>query len=194
MPAPTKSGFQLRKGVLIRMNKIAFVKPVVVAEAFLILCAAPKPAFAQSSQPGAAPPPLLRSAAAPPRNPTAPPELLEGLTLTDDQQAKIGQIRDDTRSRIAAVTAAANDKKLSPEAANAMLQGLQRIENGKILEVLTPEQQQEVRTRLSAWRASVGQRPRQFKQPRALEKAPQPNQDGPTRVETQNPTATSNQK
>ena len=159
-----------------------------------MLCAAPKLAFAQSSQPGAAPPPLLRSAAPPPRNSTAPPDLLEGLTLTDDQQAKIEKIRDDTRSRIAAVTAAANDKKLSPEAADAMLRGLQRIENGKILEVLTQEQQQEVRRRLSAWRASVGLRPHQFKQLRALEKAPQPKQDGPPSVETQNPTATPNQK
>jgi hypothetical protein len=120
--------------------------------------------------------------------------LLEGLTLTDDQQVKIDQIRDDTRSRIAAVTARANDKKLSPETANAMLQGLQRIENGKILEVLTQEQQQEVRRRLAAWRASVGQRPHQFKQRRALESAPQPSQDGPTPVETQNPAATSSQK
>ena len=176
------------------MNKSAFVRPVVVAGGFLLLCAAPKLAFAQSSQPSAAPPPPIRSAAAPPRNATAPPDLLEGLTLTDDQQAKIYQIRDDTRSRIAAVTAVANDKKLSPEAANAMLQGLQRIENSKILEVLTQEQQQEVRRRLSAWRTSVGQRPHQFKQPRALQSAPQPKQDGPTPVETQNPTATSNQK
>ena len=176
------------------MNKSAVVRPVVVAGGFVLLCAAPKLAFAQSSQPGAAPPPLLRSAAAPPRNSTAPPDLLEGLTLTDDQQAKIYQIRDDTRSRIGAVTAGANDKKLSPEAANAMLQGLQRIENGKILEVLTQEQQQEVRRRLSAWRASVGQRPHQFKQLRALEKAPQAKQDGPTPVETQNPNATSTQK
>jgi hypothetical protein len=120
--------------------------------------------------------------------------LLAGLTLTDDQQAKIDQIRSDTGSRIGAVTAGANDKKLTPEAANAMLQGLQRIENGKILEVLTPEQQQEVRRRLSAWRASVGLRPHQFKQPRALEKAPQPKQEGAAPVESQNPTATSNQK
>jgi hypothetical protein len=154
------------------MNKSAFVRPVVVAGGFLLLCAAPKLAFGQASQPGGAPPPPIRSASAPPRNSAAPPDLLEGLTLTDDQQAKIDQIRDDTRSRIAAVTAGANDKKLSPEAANAMLQGLQRIENGKILEVLTLEQQQEVRRRLAAWRAATGQRPRQFKQPRALEKAP----------------------
>jgi hypothetical protein len=176
------------------MNKIAFVKRFVIAGGFLLLSTAPKLAFGQASPLGAAPPPPMRSAAAPPRNATPPPDLLAGLTLTDDQQVKIDQIRDDTRSRVAAVTAAANDKKLSPEAANAMLQGLQRIENDKILEVLTQEQQQEVRRRLSAWRASAGLRPHQFKQPRALEKAPQPKQDGPTPDETQNPTATSNLK
>jgi len=31
-----------------------------------------------------------------------------------------------------------------------------RMENGKILEVLTPEQQQEVRKRIAAWRAAAG--------------------------------------
>ena len=147
------------------MNKIVLVKPVVVAGAFLIVCAEPKPAFAQSSQPGAAPPPPIRSAAAPPRNSTAPPDLLEGLTLTDDQQAKIYQIRDDTRSRIAAVTARANDKKLSPEAADAFLRGYQRNENAKILEVLTPEQQQEIRKRIAAWRAAAGKTQYPLRQP-----------------------------
>jgi Spy/CpxP family protein refolding chaperone len=172
------------------MNKFGFVKRFVLAGGFLFLCTAPKLTFGQASPLGAAPI-SIRSAAAPPRNSTPPPDLLEGLTLTDDQQAKIDQIREDTKSRLAAV---ANDKKLSPEAANAMFQGLQRIENSKILEVLTPEQQQEVRRRLSAWRAAAGQRPHQFRQPRALERAPQPKQDGPTPVETQNPTATPNQK
>ena len=176
------------------MIKIAFVKPVVVAGGFLFLCAAPKLTFGQSSPLGAAPPPPMRSASAPPHNSTPPPDLIEGLTLTDDQQAKIDRIREDTKSRLAAVAAGANDKKLSPEAANAMFQGLQRIENDKILEVLTLEQQQEVRRRLSAWRAASGQHPHQYKQLRALQKAPQPKQDGPTPVETQNPTATSNEK
>ena len=82
-----------------------------------------------------------------------PPDLLEGLTLADDQKAKIGQIREETKSQLAAV---ANDKKLSPEAADAMRRGYQRLENGKILEVLTPEQQREVRKRIAAWRAAAG--------------------------------------
>ena len=155
------------------MNKIAFVKPVVIAGGFLFLCAAPKLTFGQSSLPGAAPHQPVRSAAAPPTKSTPPPDLLEGLTLTDDQKVKIDQIREDTKSRLAAV---ANDKKLSPEAANAMFQGFQRIENGKIFDVLTPEQQVEVRRRMSAWRASTGQQPHQFKQLRTLESAPQPKQ------------------
>jgi Spy/CpxP family protein refolding chaperone len=172
------------------MNKIAFVKPVVVAWGFLFLCAAPKLTFGQSSPLGAAPPPPMRSASAPPRNSTPPPDLLEGLTLTDDQQVKIDQIRKDTRSRLAAV---ANDKRLSPEATDAMLRGFQRIENGKIFEVLTPEQQREVRRRLSGWRAASG-RPQKYplKQPRALESDPQPHEPSP--VETQNQTATSKQQ
>ena len=173
------------------MNKIVFVKPVVVAGGFLFLCAAPKLTFGQSSPLDAVPPPPMRSASAPPHSSTPPPDLLAGLTLTDDQQVKIDQIREDTRSRLAAV---ANDKRLSPEAADAMFRGFQRIENGKILEVLTPDQQREVRRRMSAWRAASGQHPHQFKQLSSLEKAPQPKQDGPTPVQTQNPTATSNQK
>jgi Spy/CpxP family protein refolding chaperone len=82
--------------------------------------------------------------------------LLEGLTLTDDQKAKIDQIRGETKSRLAAV---ASDKKLSPEAADALARGYQRMENGKILEVLTPEQQQEVRKRVAAFRAKAGGKP-----------------------------------
>jgi Spy/CpxP family protein refolding chaperone len=110
----------------------------------------------------------MRSAA---RNTTAPPDLLEGLTLTDDQKAKIDQIREETKSRLAAV---ANDKKLSPEASDAMLRGYQRIEDGKILEVLTPEQQQEVRKRIAAWRAAAGKPQYPLRRPPVPEQTPQP--------------------
>ena len=135
------------------MIKDAFVKTVVAAGGFLFLCAAAELALGQPSQPGAAPPAPIKSAMAPRGKSAAAPDLLEGLTLTDDQRAKIDQIREGARSRLAAV---ANDKKLSPEAADAFLRGYQRMENGKILEVLTPEQQQEVRKRIAAWRAAAG--------------------------------------
>jgi Spy/CpxP family protein refolding chaperone len=130
------------------MSKFAFVKTVIASGGLLFLCAL---ALGQSSQPGAAPPSPMKSVA--PRGKSAPPDLLEGLTLADDQKAKIGQIREETKSHLAAV---ANDKTLSPEAADAMRVGYARLENGKILEVLTLEQQQQVRKRIAAWRAAAG--------------------------------------
>ena len=135
------------------MSKIAFMKTLVAAGGCLFLCAASELALGQSSQPGAAPPALMKSALAPRGQSAGPPDWLAGLTLTDEQQVKIDQIRGDTKSRLAAV---ANDKKLSPEAADAMLLGYQRFENGRILGVLTPEQQQQVRKRIAAWRATAG--------------------------------------
>lgn len=135
------------------MNKIAFVKTVIAAGGFLFLCAAPELALGQSSQPGAVPPAPMKSGLAPRGKSAAPRDLLEGLTLADDQKAKIDQIREETKSRVAAVT---NDKKLSPEAADSMLRGYQRLENGRILEVLTLEQQQQVRKRITDWRATQG--------------------------------------
>jgi hypothetical protein len=139
------------------MSKIAFVKPVIAAGGFLFLCASPEFALGQSIQPGAAPPPApMKSGLAPRSKSAAPPDLLEGLTLAADQKAKIDQIREETKSHMAAV---ANDKKLSPEAADAMRRGYQRFENVKVLEALTPEQQQEVRKRIAAWRAKAGGKP-----------------------------------
>ena len=130
------------------------MKSVVAVGGFLLfLCAAPMLALGQPSQPGAAPPAPMKSALAPRGKSATPPDLLEGLTLTGDQKAKIDRIREETKSRLAAV---ANDKKLSPEAADAFRRGYQRNENGKILEVLTPVQQQEVRQRIAAWRATAG--------------------------------------
>ena len=144
------------------MSMDAFVKTVVAAGGFLFLCAAPTLALGQPNQPGAAPPTPMKSALAPRGKSAAPPDLLAGLTLADDQKAKIDQIRKETKSRLAAV---ASDKKLSPEAADAMLRGYQRMENGKILEVLTPEQQQEVRKRIADWRGAAGKTQYPFRQP-----------------------------
>ena len=143
------------------MSKDAFVKTVVAAGGFLFLCAAPELALGQPTQSGAAPPAPTKAALPPRGKSAAPPDLLEGLTLADDQKAKIDQIRKETKSRLAAV---ANDRKLSPETADAMLRGYQRMENGKILEVLTPEQQQEVRKRIADWRGAAGKTQYPFRQ------------------------------
>ena len=153
------------------MTKIAFVKTVVAAGGFLLLCAASELALGQSSQPGAAAPAPMMSASAPRGRSAGPPDVLAGLTLTDDQKAKIDRIREETQSHLAAV---ANDKKLSPEAADAMRLGYQRFENGKILEVLTPEQQQEVRKRIAALRAATGKPQYPLRRTLASEQTPRP--------------------
>ena len=152
------------------MNKNTFVKRVVVAGGFLFLCAAPRLALGQSSPPAAALRRPVKSNPAQGRY-ISPSEFLAGLTLTDDQKAKINQIREDTRSRLAAV---AKDEKLGPEVKEAMLGGFQRIENSKIFEVLTPEQQGEVRRRLATLRAAALQPQHPSKQPPVAESAPQP--------------------
>jgi hypothetical protein len=153
------------------MSKFAFVKTVIAAGGLLFLCAAPELAFGQSSQPGAAPPAPMKSASAPRGKSAAPPDLLEGLTLADDQKAKIDQIRADTKSRLAAMD---SDKKLSPDAADAMRRGYLRLENGKILEVLTLEQQQQVLKRIAAWRASTGKPQYPLRRAPVSEQTPRP--------------------
>lgn len=153
------------------MSKFEFVKTVIAAGGFLFLCAAPELALGQSSQPGAAAPAPTNPASAPRGKSAAPPDLLKGLTLADDQKAKIGQIREETKSHMAAV---ANDKNLSPEAADAMRLGYQRFENVKILAVLTPEQQQEVRKRIAAWRAAGGKPQYPMRRVPVSEQTPRP--------------------
>ncbi len=155
------------------MNKNGFVKRAVIAAEFLLLCAAPGLSREQTSQPSPAPPPHITSPPARPRNTTSPPDFFAGLTLTDDQKTKIDQIHEDTKSRLEAV---AKDKKLSPEAKDAMLQGYRRIEINKTFEVLTPEQQRVVRQRMSAWRAAARQKQHQSQQaqPQPQERKPQP--------------------
>ena len=140
------------------MNMNCFAKRGVIVTGVLFLCAASGLAGDETTAPVGAPPPHLASPAARPRRNIPPPDILAGLTLTDDQKAKIEKIRQDTKSREEAL---AKDTKLSPEVKDAMLQGYRRIENSEIFEVLTPEQKQEVRKRISAWRDSArqGQRP-----------------------------------
>jgi len=152
------------------MKKNGFVKRIVLLAGFLFLCAGVGLSREQTSPPAAAPLPQMTSPARP-GNSASPPDFFAGLTLTDDQKAKINQIHQDTKSRVEAV---AKDQKLSPEVKNAMLQGYRRIENGRIFDVLTPEQQQEVRTRKSAWRTATRQRQHSLEQPQPPESKSQP--------------------
>jgi Spy/CpxP family protein refolding chaperone len=155
------------------MNKNTFVKRVVVAGGFLFLCAAPRLALGQPSPTSAAQFPLIKPTPTPPqqrRTYISPTEYLTGLMLTCDQKAKINQVREDTRSHLAAV---AKDQKLGPEVKDAMLGGYERIQNSKIFEVLTPEQQGEVRRRIATLRAAARKPQNPSEQPPGPERNPQ---------------------
>ena len=68
-----------------------------------------------------------------------------GLSFNEEQKAKIQQIRQDIKSRMDAVT---KDDKLSQDQKDAMLFGFHRMERSQVFEVLTPEQQAEVRKKI----------------------------------------------
>jgi len=132
------------------MSKDALLNRGVVAGGFLFLCAATGLSLDQLRASGAATPPPTSGVLAQPRNPNSKHDFFAGLTLTDDQKTKIDRIREDTMSHLGAV---ANDKKLSREVIDAMIQGFRRIESREIFEVLTPKQQAEVRQKILARRA-----------------------------------------
>lgn len=144
------------------MHKNACVRQVAVAGGFLLLCAAPKVSLGQSVP--VSPARNAPARPAPARRPAfiSPNEFLAGLTLTNDQKEKISQIREDTKS---ALTEVAKDEKLGPEVKDAMLEGYQRLQNSKIFDLLTPEQQREVRKRISESRAAAKQPPNPPVQP-----------------------------
>jgi Spy/CpxP family protein refolding chaperone len=155
------------------MSKHAFVKRVGVAGGFIFLCASPRLSLGQPSPAGAAPFPLIKPTPPPAQQRMtyiSPTEFLAGLTLTDNQKAKINQIREDTKSHLAAV---AKDQKLGPEVKDAMIGGYQRIENSQIFGVLTPEQQQQVRKRISTLRAAAQQPKNQSQRTAVPETIPQ---------------------
>jgi len=146
-----KGKLRSRKGVGMKTKRIN--KQVTVAAGFLFLWWAPGLACAQDSAPGSAPPPSLASPEA--RVKKGPLDDFAGLTYTDEQRAKIDQIRQTTRQRMDLVR---KDEKLTPEAKQAMLEGYQRLEIGQLFEVLTPEQQAEVRKKAQARRAAEQQK------------------------------------
>jgi Spy/CpxP family protein refolding chaperone len=132
------------------MNKNRFSARVTVAAGFLLLCAAPGLTRAQSSPPRPAQT-HKSSPAARPKNDAQPTDDFTGLKYTDDQKEKIDQIHQDMKSRMDLTV---KDEKLSPDQKEAMLDGYRRLERGQVFKLLTPEQQREVRKRISARRAA----------------------------------------
>ena len=146
------------------MKRMRFAKQLAIAAGLLLVSAIPDRTSGQSLPPAPVdtPPktmPPVRTKRAP-----DPLEDFAGLNFNEEQKAKIQQIRQDIKSRMDAV---ARDEKLSPDQKEAMLLGFQRMERSQVFEVLTPEQQSEVRKRIQARRKAVkqSQRPQPSPQP-----------------------------
>jgi Spy/CpxP family protein refolding chaperone len=133
------------------MNKNRFAKAVAVAVGFSFLIAARGMVRADSTRSAATRTPNAVSQSAQPRRNTSPQDDFAGLNYTDEQKAQIEKIHQDLLLRKGVIV---KDDKLSPEQKDAMLVGYARMEYGQIFKVLTPEQQKQVRQRISARRAA----------------------------------------
>ena len=76
---------------------------------------------------------------------------VESLNLTDDQKAKVKDIFADAKTKHQAVS---NDASLNEEQKKAKLKELHGATMAKLNEVLTPEQQTELKTKMEAAKAA----------------------------------------
>lgn len=136
------------------MSKNRSAKTVAAAAGFFLLCAAPGLNSAQTSPSGRVPTPHRVSPAAGSKADPDQTDYFAGLKFSDEQQAKIDKIRRDMKVRRDAVV---KDERLDAAKKEAMLNGYQHLENGQLFEVLTPEQQKEVREKVAARRAAERQ-------------------------------------
>jgi Spy/CpxP family protein refolding chaperone len=136
------------------MSKNRSAKAVAAAAGFFLLFATPGLTSAQTSPSGRVPTPHTVSPAAGPKADPSQTDYFAGLKLSDEQQAKIDEIRRDMRVRREAVV---KDERLDAAKKDAMLNGYRYLENGQVFEVLTPEQQSEVRKKVAAQRAAQRQ-------------------------------------
>lgn len=144
-----KKGCATRK--FVRRNRSRVGQRVLVVSGLLLSLTASRLVGSQSNSSGAPATPHPASPAAPAKAETLP---IDGLTLTEDQKAKIAQIRQHAELRREAMI---KDEGLSQSQKDTALQLLQRIEASKIFKVLTPDQQKEVEKRITARRAAEQQ-------------------------------------
>ena len=85
-------------------------------------------------------------------------DYLGGLNLTDEQKAKIDQIQRKGKSQFGAIN---QDSEMDTDKKVAMLQGYRRLANAEVFDVLTPEQQTEVRKRFQNAKRQAAAEPQQ---------------------------------
>lgn len=149
----------LKKEMRVNVNR--FAKEVAVAAGFVFLCVAPGLSRAQSTPPSPLQAPYMASPVVRPRKVTPPADDFAGLAFTAEQKAKIAEIQKNMKTRMDTVV---KDERLSPEQKEAMLDGYRRMERAQVYNVLTPEQQLEVRKKILADRAVEQQKRQQQKQ------------------------------
>jgi Spy/CpxP family protein refolding chaperone len=76
-----------------------------------------------------------------PANTTTEDAILSGLSLTEDQKAKIARIHKELRNHVDLVI---KDNRNTEDQKEALIEGMRRMERREVFMVLTPEQQQEV--------------------------------------------------
>src|SRR2546426_12506657 len=81
---------------------------------------------------------------------------VESLNLTDDQKAKVKNILADAKTKHQAVS---NDASLSDEQKKAKMKELHNATMAKLNEVLTPEQQTELKSKMEAAKAKPPAQP-----------------------------------
>jgi len=81
---------------------------------------------------------------------------VESLTLTDDQKAKVKDIFADAKTKHQAVS---SDASLNEEQKKAKMKELHAGIMAKLNEVLTPEQQTELKTKMEAAKAKAPAQP-----------------------------------
>lgn len=138
----------------VRRNRNRVGRRVLVACGLLLLLVAPGLVGSQSNSSEAPATPHPASPAAPQKRDTRPIDDFAGLTFTDDQKAKIAQIRQNAKLRREAVV---KNERLTQGQKDVTLERLQSLENSEIFKVLAPDQQAEVRKRIMARHAAEQQ-------------------------------------
>lgn len=133
------------------MSERKSARLLIAVSGFLFLLAIPAIAETQSTPLSPTQRPQMLPHASRPKAAARSVDYLQGLTLTEDQKAKIDQIHQDMKSRMDIV---AKDPAEDGTAKGAMLEGLARMERRQVFLVLTPEQQAEVRKKVMAGRVA----------------------------------------
>lgn len=133
------------------MNERQRAGHVITGSVFLLLLAVPALAETQNTPLSTAQIPHTPPQAMRPGQGARPVDVLQGITLTEEQKAKIDQIHQEMKSRVDVVV---KDPASDETTKRAMLEGLARMERRQVFLALTPEQQAEVRKRIVASRAA----------------------------------------